>query len=109
MSSNSNHASTCGLRPPSRPSSRGADRVNHDIDACHGHLDDPHDDGGKDRGNDGERSGTDASSGSRAVVRMLESVLLMSLPDRAEDGSLFCLAGVIVVEAVRASQFAMPE
>jgi hypothetical protein len=39
----------------------------------------------------------------------LESVLLMSLPDRAEDGSLFCLAGVIVVEAVRASQFAMPE
>ena len=66
--------------------------MNHDIDARHGHLDDPHDDGGKDRGNDGERSGTDASSGSRAVVRDAGIGAAQVTPDRAEDGSLFCLA-----------------
>jgi hypothetical protein len=83
--------------------------VNHEIDARHGHLDDPHDDGGKNRGNDGERSGTDASSGGRAVARDA-GIGAAHVTPRSSRGWQPILSGhVTVVEPGDVSQFAMPK
>ena len=83
--------------------------MNHEIDARHGHLDDPHDDAARIVATTVSARVRMRAAAAALSCGMLESVLLMSLQIEPRMAAYSVWPGVIVVEAVRVSQFAMPE
>ena len=82
--------------------------MNHEIDARHGHLDDPHDDAARIVATTVSARVRMRAAAAALSCGMLESVLLRSL--QIEPRMAAILSGrVTVVEAGDVSQLAMPE